>query len=583
MESIYKGSVPGKNGRSLFLYAQLEEGQNILDLETEDGGKLSDFLKPHIPRADGFFFEVTANITALFESFVPPVISDVSGVTLEFIICHEDEAYYKEFVKSIQITDPSGIYENAAPLTPEEYQEGDSFPIYPYLNEQQQARITPALRAALDIINILVPDLIDKVNESKRPFEEKKKFFEFVANRLWPAITRRSRENRSIYYLRGQKGADGSESFKKAVRAFVEKMLIRFRQIENSAIPVERETMHDISEDIIAAHAPARTLAAMYGSGRKKSPLDFLRQIQEAAKTAAINRDSGNGFSALSMLLSFERNARRANRPPKTKKTKDIICWDPPKESKELILPPGADLETGFFPRGRDGGAFAIYGDVVLNSLNIPTEGKGGAEEIKAVEDEIHAMASIRLTSKITETEASVPNYGFLSTRKKEGPGKRERAVWLIWDINDAFQFPEPIPRGHGFSYQPLNPVMYSEINRLGRAAGMKRGTIGFLCKVALVIHSSVQTQFDTNEAQAKSKARKNKEPLPTSPVVPITMINIKRAKLPLPENRRDHKKFLDVLKGGLAAVGIELQPNGRDFTALRDETKIAASGLLEL
>ena len=582
MESIYKGSMPGKDGRSLFLYAQTE-GQNILDLETEDGGKLSDFLKPHTPREDGFFFDVTANISALFESFMPPVISDVSGVTLEFIICHEDEAYYRETVKSIQITDPSGIYENAPPLKPEEYQNGDTFPVYPFLNDQQQAKVTPALRAALDVINILVPVLINKLNDSQRPFAEKEKFFAYVANRILKAITRRSKEDRDVFILRGQKGAKGSESFKKTVRAFAEKMLVRLNQVDRAAIPVERETIHDICEDIVAAHASTRTLASMYGTGRKKSPLDFLRQIQEAAKNAAIDRDSGNGLSAFSMLLSFERNARRANRPPKTKRTKDIIRWDPPKESKELILPPGADLETGYFPRGRDGGAFAIYGDVVLNALNVPTEGKAGAEEIKAVEDEIHDMASIRLTSKITETEASVPNYGFLSTRKKEGPGKRDRAVWLIWDINDAFQFPEPIPRGHGYSYQPLNPIMYSEINKLGRTAGMKRGTIGLLCKVALVIHSSVQTQFDANEAQAKAKAKRNKEPLPTSPVVPFTKINIKRAKLPLPENRRDHKKFLEVLKGGLAAVGIELLPDGHDFIASRDETKIAASGLLEL
>lgn len=581
MKPIFQDSIENENGESLFLYAQTE-GQALLDLETENGEKLSDVFKPHEPDPVNNYFEVTANISAMFESFLPPVITEVSGVTLEFIISNRKEEYYRDSVKSIQIEDPSGIYENAAPLTCEECQFA-SFPIYQFLNDHLRAKVTPTMRAALDIINILVPELIDKINASPRPYEERKKFFEYVANRLLPAITRRSRENRGVLCLRGQKGAGGSESFKRIVHAFAEKMLVRFQQLEHSAIPVKRQTIQDICEDIVAAHATTRTLASMYGTGRKKSPLDFLRQIQEAAKNAAIDRDSGNGLSAFSMLLSFERNARRATRPPKSKKTKDIIRWDPPKESKELTLPPNADLETGFFPRGRDGGAFAIYGDVVLNALNIPTDGEQGAENIKAIEDELHTMASIRLTSKITETEASVPNYGFLSTRKKDGPGKRERAVWLVWDINDAFQFPEPIPRGHGYSYQPLNPIMYAEINRLGRAAGMKRGTLGLLCKVALVIHSSVQTQFDTNEAQAKSRAKRNKEPLPTSPCVPVTTINIKRAKLPLPEHRREHKQFLEVLSGGLAAVGIEFKSEGRDFLASRDEAKIANSGLLDL
>lgn len=560
-----------------------DEMQQFLDLETEDGKKLSELievLEPVTINNENSYFEINAGMTALIDG-EPLTVSEYSA-TLEFEIYNDEDPRYKEKIKSVSLKDPSGIYANAPALTREDCQH---FSLLQFMNEQQRREITPSLRAAIDAMNILTPVLADRITESKLPYEEKKKFFASVAERTFAGLTRPTRANRDIFVLRGQKGSEGSESFKKAVKTFADRQITRLIRKEHEIMLIRREDAHNICNDLIIAHATPRTLAGALKTELKKKSRDektiFIAQIQEAAKAAAIDNDSGNGFAALASMLSIQRGLRyslehrkkAATETEDRENTAEHVQWNKQTvETKDIIIPAGANLDEGYFPCGLESDCFAIYADVVLDRINM----SASYENVVETENELHKMAGVKLTSKTRETQASVSNYNFLSSRQKdETPGKRGRTIWMIWNLSSAFNFPEPVPRNRKYSFQTLDPNMYAEINRLAKLAGLHRPTIGLLNKTAFLIHSQMQTQIDGDAARAKKAERieganvKENEKQ-AQDVQKITRIEIKRSKLPLPEDRRARDSFLSVLAGALKAVGIEFAPEGKDFTAAK-------------
>ena len=564
-----------------------EELQQFLDLETEDGKKLSELIEGAeqvTVNPEHSYFEINAGVTATIDG-VPLVVSDYSA-TLEFEIYNDDDPRYKEKIKSVPLKDTSGIYANAPALTCEDCQ---NFSLLQLMNEQQRKEIMPSLRAAIDAMNILTPVLADRITESKIPFEEKKKFFAAVAEKTLAGLTRPTRSNRDKFVLRGQKGKEGSNSFKKAVKTFAERQITRLIRLEHEIMPIRREDAHNICDDIIVAHAAPRTLAgALKSELRKKSRderMSFIARIQEEAKAAAFDKDSGNGFAALASMLSIQRGLRyslahrkkAATEKEDRENTAEHVQWKKQTvDTKDIAIPASANLDEGYFPCGLESDCFAIYADAVLKRINM----SASYENIVETENEIHKMAGVKLTSKSKETQASVANYNFLSSRQKEStPGKRERAIWMIWNLSSAFSFPEPIPRNQKYSFQTLDPNMYSEINRLANIAGLHRPTIGLLNKTAFLIHSQMQTQLDGEAARAKKAGKTDTTNLKANTGQPlavqkITRIEIKRSKLPLPEDRRARTQFLDILAGALKIVDIDLIQSGKDFAAVKLDKK---------
>ena len=567
-----------------------EEIQQFLDLELEDGKKLADYIddvEQITVDPEKSYFEIDVGLTAAFDSFAPPVVSDCT-VMLDFFIYNDEDPRFKEKVKSVVIEDTSGIYANAPALTCGECLDFD-FPVYQLMNEQQRREITPSIRAALDAAHILTPMLAARITESKLPYEEKKKFFASVAERTFAGLTRQSHTNRDSVVLRGQKGREGSSSFKKAVKTFAERQITRLIRREHEIALIQREDAHNICDDIIIAHAAPRTLTGELKTELKKKSRDektfFIKQIQEAAKAAAFDNDSGNGFAALASMLAIQRGLRfslahrkkAASEKEDRENTAEHVQWKKQTvATKDIAIPANANLDEGYFPCGLESDCFAIYADVVLDRINM----NASYENIVETENEIHQMAGVKLTSKSKETQASVSNYNFLSSRQEDStPGKRARAIWMIWNLSSAFSFPEPVPRNKKYSFQPLDPNMYSEINRRAALAGLHRPTIGLLNKAAFLISSRMQSKIDGDAAQAKiaekkakTNAEANTEQMPA--VQKVTRIDIKRSKLPLPEDRRAREQFLDILTGGLKAVGIDLEPAGKDFAAFRIDKK---------
>lgn len=566
-----------------------EEAQQLFDFGTmdESGINIADYIKDaEIIEVDTEknYFEIDVGMSAAFDSFDPPIVSDCN-VTLDFYIYNEQEERFKDKVASVTIKDTSGIYSNAPRLTVEECRAFAGFPIYQFLSEQQRSEITPSVRAALDAGHILSSVFCERLTSSKIPYEEKKKFFVSVSERTIAGLTRQDHTQRERTVLRGQKGSEGSTSFKKAVKTFAERQVTRLIRKEHEIMLIRREDAHNICDDLIIAHATPRTLAGALKTELKKKSRDektiFIARIQEAAKAAAIDNDSGNGFAALASMLSIQRGLRyslehrkkAATEKEDHENTAEHVQWNKQNvETKDIIIPAGANLDEGYFPCGLESDCFAIYADVVLDRINM----SASYENIVETENELHKMAGVKLTSKTRETQASVSNYNFLSSRQKdETPGKRGRAIWMIWNLSSAFNFPEPVPRNRKFSFQTLDPNMYAEINRLAKLAGLHRPTIGLLNKTAFLIHSQMQTQIDGDAARAKKAERiegangKENEKQ-AQDVQKITRIEIKRSKLPLPEDRRARDSFLSVLAGALKAVGIEFAPEGKDFTAAK-------------
>ena len=566
-----------------------DEIQQLLDLETDDGTKLSDFIGDveQITVDTGkSYFEIDVGLTATFDHFMPPVVAECT-VMLDFFVYNEDDPRFKERVKSVAIEDTSGIYANAPALTCEECLNFDQ-PVYEMMNEQQRREITPSLRAALDAAHILNDLLADRITESKIPYEEKKKFFASVAEKTFAGLTRPTRSNRDVVVLRGQKGRDGSASFKKAVKTFAERQITRLIRREHEFTLIQRDDARNICDDIIIAHSAPRTLTGELKTQLRKKSRDektfFIKQIQEAAKAAAFDNDSGNGFAALASMLAIQRGLRfslahrkkAASEKEDRENTAEHVQWKKQTvATKDIAIPANANLDEGYFPCGLESDCFAIYADVVLDRINM----NASYENIVETENEIHQMAGVKLTSKSKETQASVSNYNFLSSRQEDSaPGKKARAIWMIWNLSSAFSFPEPVPRNQKFSFQTLDPNMYSEINRRANLAGLHRPTIGLLNKAAFLISSKMQTQIDGDAARAKAerKGKANAEANTEQPaaVQKVTRIDIKRSKLPLPEDRRARDQFLDILTGGLKAVGIDLEPAGKDFAAFKIDQK---------
>lgn len=569
-----------------------DEMQQFLDLETEDGKKLSELievLEPVTINNENSYFEINAGLTALIDG-APLTVSEYSA-TLEFEIYNDEDPRYKEKIKSVSLKDPSGIYANAPALTCEDC---EHFSLLQFMNEQQRREITPSLRAAIDAMNILTPVLADRITESKLPYEEKKKFFASVAERTFAGLTRQDHARRERVVLRGQKGSEGSESFKKAVKTFAERQITRLIRLEHEVALIQRDEAHNISDDIILAHAAPRTLAGELKAQLKKKSRDertlFIAQIQEAAKAAAFDNDSGNGFAALATMLSIQRGLRyslahrkrAATEKEDRENTAEHVQWKKQNvDTKDIAIPANANLDEGYFPCGLENDCFAIYADAVLKRINMPAS----YENIVETENELHKMAGVKLTSKSKETQASVANYNFLSSRqqREKTPGKRERTIWMIWNLSSAFSFPEPVPRNQKFSFQQIDPNMYSEINRLANIAGLHRPTIGLLNKTAFLINSQIQKRADGNAALAKQAQKKgqanaeaNAEQTPA--VQKITRIEIKRSKLPLPEDRRARKQFLEILTAALKVVGIDFTTEGKDFAAVKTDEKARES-----